>query len=153
MHPRELEEIVGRSLRRLPAPRAPETLLPRVIAAVQAWAQRPWYARAWFTWPPLLQIGSIAAFVLLAGVAAIVWPEVRVALVSAVAAPLAPALARVSETLRGAGSALLTIRVLWRAMVAPFVPYLFVWVAAMCAACAAFAAAINRVAMANHAQR
>ena len=32
-------------------PRAPHTLLPRVLAAVQAWAQRPWYERAWFTWP------------------------------------------------------------------------------------------------------
>ena len=43
--------LVDRELRQLPSPRAPHTLLPRVLAAVEQWTRRPWYARAWFTWP------------------------------------------------------------------------------------------------------
>src|SRR5262245_12551033 len=100
MHPSERDDIVGRSLRRLPSPRAPETLLPRVLAAVAAWAQRPWYERAWFTWPAPLQIGSIAVFVLLAGLALIAWPGVHVTLASAISAPAAPLLARASQAMR-----------------------------------------------------
>ena len=58
---------MDRELRRLPLPRAPQTLLPRVMAAVQAWAQRPWYTRAWFAWPPRPGAwSSLAPVVLLA---------------------------------------------------------------------------------------
>ena len=64
MNPTDLETLVDRELRRLPALRAPHTLLPRVLAAVQRWSQRPWYARAWFTWPIGGQIASAAALVL-----------------------------------------------------------------------------------------
>jgi hypothetical protein len=74
MHPVDLEILVGRELRRLPVPRAPQTLLPRVLAAVQAWAQRPWYERAWFTWPVGLQIASIAALIVIVVVGAVVMP-------------------------------------------------------------------------------
>ena len=56
----DLERRVHDELRRLPAPLAPGTLLPRVLAAVDAWARRPWYARAWFTWPIGLRVASVA---------------------------------------------------------------------------------------------
>ena len=52
MGPADFEHRLTRELQMLPTPRAPGTLLPRVMAAVQAWALRPWYQRAWFTWPP-----------------------------------------------------------------------------------------------------
>ena len=57
----ELEALVDRELRRLPLPRAPHTLLPRVMAAVEAWAQRPWYTRAWFAWPAGWRLVSLVA--------------------------------------------------------------------------------------------
>src|SRR6185436_18949429 len=60
----DLERRVHEELRRLPAPLAPSTLLPRVLAAVDAWARRPWYERAWFTWPLGWQIVSAAALAL-----------------------------------------------------------------------------------------
>ena len=60
----DLEQRVDRELRRLPAPRAPHTLLPRVLAAVEAWVNRPWYTRAWFTWPLGWQVASVALLVL-----------------------------------------------------------------------------------------
>ena len=60
MNPDDLERLAHHELHRLPAPRAPRTLLPRVMAAVEAWANRPWYTRAWFTWPLGWQVASLA---------------------------------------------------------------------------------------------
>ena len=118
----DLEQKVDRELRRLPAPRAPHTLLPRVLAAVEAWVNRPWYTRAWFTWPVGWQVASVA---LLALVVAGVWM-------------LPPAPASVVGT-TNAG------RVLWRTIVEPFLAYAFVIVVIMCVACAAFGAALSYV--------
>jgi|SRR5687768_10325259 hypothetical protein len=118
----DLEQRVDRELRRLPAPRAPQTLLPRVLAAVEAWVNRPWYTRAWFTWPLGWQVASVA---LLALAIAGVWM-------------LPPAPPSVVVT-TNAG------RVLWRTMVEPFLAYAFVIVVIMCLACAAFGAALSYV--------
>lgn len=118
----DLEQKVDHELRRLPAPRAPHTLLPRVLAAVDAWMNRPWYTRAWFTWPVGWQVASVG---LLALVVAGVWM-------------LPPAPASVVVT-TNAG------RVLWRTMVEPFLAYAFVIVVIMCVACAAFGAALSYV--------
>ena len=118
----DLEQRVDRELRRLPAPRAPHTLLPRVLAAVEAWVNRPWYTRAWFTWPLGWQVASVA---LVALVVVGVWL-------------LPPAPASVVVT-TNAG------RVLWRTIVEPFLAYAFVIVVIMCLACAAFGAALSYV--------
>src|SRR6476619_4271633 len=122
MQPSDLERIVDRELRRLPAPRAPQTLLPRVMAAVDAWARRPWYTRAWFTWPLGWQIASI---VMLALFAVGLWML-----------PPAPPSVVVTTT---AGL------VVWRTMVEPFLFYAFGVVVLMCLACAAFGAALSYV--------
>lgn len=118
----DLEQRVDRELRRLPAPRAPHTLLPRVLAAVDAWVNRPWYTRAWFTWPLGWQVASVA---LLALAFAGIWM-------------LPPAPPSVVVT-TNAG------RVLWRTIVEPFLAYAFVIVVIMCVACAAFGAALSYV--------
>src|ERR1700730_9576250 len=77
MHPVDLEPLVDRELRQLALPRAPHTLLPRVLAAVQAWAQRPWYQRAWFTWPVAWQVAASAALLVIGGAGAARRPEPR----------------------------------------------------------------------------
>jgi hypothetical protein len=118
----DLERRVDRELRRLPSPLAPDTLLPRVLAAVDAWARRPWYARAWFTWPIGWQIASILALMLFA---AGLWML-----------PPAPPSFVVTTS---------ASRVLWRTMVEPFLAYAFVVVVLMCLACAAFGAALSYV--------
>lgn len=118
----DLERRVDRELQRLPAPRAPHTLLPRVLAAVEAWVDRPWYTRAWFTWPLGWQVASVA---LLAFAFVGVWL-------------LPPAPPSVVVT-TNAG------RVLWRTMIEPFLAYAFVIVVIMCVACAAFGAALSYV--------
>jgi hypothetical protein len=118
----DLEQRVDRELRRLPAPRAPHTLLPRVLAAVEAWVNRPWYTRAWFTWPLGWQVASVAL--------------VALAFVGVWMLPPAPSSVVVTTN---AG------RVLWRTIVEPFLLYAFVIVVIMCLACAAFGAALSYV--------
>ena len=118
----DLERRLQHELRRLPSPMAPDTLLPRVLAAVDAWARKPWYSRAWFTWPLGWQIASIVALAIL-GVGLWMLP------------PAPPSL--VVTTNAG--------RVLWRTMVEPFLFYAFGIVVLMCLACAAFGAALSYV--------
>ena len=116
----ELERRVHAELRRLPAPLAPATLLPRVLAAVDAWARRPWYARAWFTWPLGWQVLSIAAL------AAAVYGTWN----------LPPLPASVVTTTNAGG-------VLWRTIIEPLLGYVVGLVVLMCLACAVFGAALN----------
>ncbi len=58
MHSDGLEQLIGRKLVALPRPAAPATLRPRVLAAVRSHLARPWYQRAWRTWPVALQAAS-----------------------------------------------------------------------------------------------
>jgi len=60
---KRLETEVDRELKKLPELRAPETLLLRVLRAIEARANLPWFKRAWQTWPTGLQAIS---FVVLA---------------------------------------------------------------------------------------
>jgi len=62
----ELERLVERELKRLPDVPAPQTLVHRVMLAVQQRQQRPWWQRPWLTWPPGSQVASF--FVLAASV-------------------------------------------------------------------------------------
>ena len=132
MHPdnRNLEELVDRGLRRLPPPRAPHTLLPRVMAAVEAWGRRPWYTRAWFGWPAGWRVASIAPVALLAYAA---WrlPPAPPAVVAATSAS----------------------RVLWNAVVEPLLPYILLLVVLMGLACVAFGLALNYVLLERAEQR
>jgi hypothetical protein len=116
----DLERRVDAELRRLPDPVAPATLLPRVLAAVDAWARRPWYARAWFTWPLPLRAASVAV-----AAAAVygVWN-------------LPPLPSSVVAT-TSAGS------VIWRTLIEPLLGYVVGLVVLMCLACAVFGAALN----------
>jgi hypothetical protein len=116
----ELERRVHDELRRLPGPFAPHTLLPRVLAAVDAWANRPWYARAWFTWPLGWRLASVAAL------AFAVYGSWN----------LPPLPASVVTTTNAGG-------VIWRTLIEPLLGYLVGLVVLMCLACAVFGAALN----------
>jgi hypothetical protein len=136
------DDRVSRALTQLPALRAPGTLLPRVMAAVQAWAGRPWYQRAWFTWPMGWQLATVGALVLMA-VSTWEWaPALDVAalfarLMPAAPQPLSPQTASSLSALRVAAG------VLWQGL-QPILVVAFVIVVAMAAACLAAAVALNR---------
>lgn len=141
-----LEQVVQDELRRLPLPEAPATLLPRVLAAVQAWTERPWYERAWFTWPLGWQVISVAALVGFAGAVAVIFPSAEQALVAAMAARTAAAVAAFESAAGHAQALVAAGRIVWRAVGEPLVPYAFGVVLLMCLACVAFGTALNRVA-------
>lgn len=118
----ELAAFVDRELRRLPTPRAPETLLPRVLAAADAWARRPWYTRAWFAWPAAWRAASVAALAL--------------AVFGLWQLPPAP-----KSAVAAAGAT----RVVWDLLVAPALPYAVGFVVLMVITCVAAGLALNYV--------
>lgn len=62
------EAELDQQLKHLPERRAPATLAPRVMAAIQARARQPWFRCTWWHWPPVAQVFSLAlASVLLGG--------------------------------------------------------------------------------------
>jgi hypothetical protein len=146
MHRADLEHAVHDELRRLPSPEAPPTLLPRVLAAVQEWTMRPWYQRAWFTWPLGWQVISLAALVGFAGAGVVIFPSAEQALVTAIAARTAVAAAALRSVFGQAEAVVTAARIVWRALGEPLVPYAFTVVLVMCLACVAFGTVLNRVA-------
>ena len=128
MDPAELERLLGRELKGLPAPRAPRTLLPRVMAAaVQDTAQAA-PVTGWSTWSPPWQATGVATLLLL--VATISW---------LFSAPPA----RVVETTRTAGEVAALMRVFWDVLLQPVATYIFVLGLSLALACAAAWAALE----------
>jgi hypothetical protein len=142
MNGTDLETRIDRALRRLPAPRAPQTLLPRVLAAVQEWSQRPWYARAWFTWPIGGQIVSAAALILVVVGGALLTASAQT-VVDQAATRL---LSGVMPVAHRAEAMLNAARVVWHAVIAPLAVYAGAVVVLMWLACVAFATALGHVA-------
>jgi hypothetical protein len=146
----DLERLLDAALKQLPTPRAPRTLLPRVLAAVRAHVQRPWYTRAWVTWPAGWQTVSLAALLALFAGAALLTPIARgmldAAIPVAAAGPVADVAGATRGLLRTAETATTAAWILWRVVFAPFVAYALCVVALMCAACAAVGATLNHVA-------
>jgi hypothetical protein len=68
--PHSLEELIQRELSKLPERSAPNTLIPRVLAQIQAAEQKRWWHRPWSHWPLGMQIASVP--LLLSGVGAAV---------------------------------------------------------------------------------
>lgn len=125
MDPAEVDRLLDRELADLPRPRAPRTLLPRVMAAAAAPAP---VATGWFTWPRAGQAASVAAAL------------VVTALVAWLAMAPPP---RVVDAAQGAGEALAVVRVLWDVLVQPAAVYLFVIGILFTLACAAAWAALD----------
>jgi len=142
MNPIDLETRIDRTLRRFPAPRAPRTLLPRVLAAVQEWSQRPWYSRAWFTWPIGGQIVAAAALILVAVGAAFLTMSAQ----AAIDQSAARLLSGVMPVAQRAEAMLNAARVVWHAVGEPLAVYAFAVVAVMFLACVAFGTALSHVA-------
>jgi hypothetical protein len=123
------------------------------MAAVEQLSGRPWYTRAWLTWPLGCQIASLAALALIVAGATVLIPGTQAA-ADAVTSKVGPAVSRFVpaafvEMLGAAGRVDATMnagRVVWRALVEPIATYALVIVVLMCVACAAFGTALNRVA-------
>lgn len=131
-----------RALRAMPAPRAPRTLAPRVMAAVHARLAHP-PARTWFEWPRVWQVASLSATVGLLAAVFIGWPSVVALLQPAIDDVAGRAQAVVHASKVGLAFAGVVFRAVWHPVVMPFV--LFVTV--MTIVCATLGAMLGRVAL------
>jgi hypothetical protein len=145
MDPQDLESLIDRQLRRLPEPRAPRSLLPRVMAAVVE-ARRPWYARAWRTWPIGLQIASALGCLVALAAMSLALPVAQTRLVADSSPFWTGIAARVAQFVMHAEDLGHAAEVVWRALVAPVATAALVPVLMMCAASLAFGAALSRLA-------
>jgi hypothetical protein len=145
MDSRDIEQRVDRALKALPAPRAPHTLLPRVMAAVAHTGRAPWYSRAWLTWPRAAQAASL--FVLVAIGLAMWWQMPVVSAWASNAAAIGEPLTRgVSVALDWAATGVAVGRAIWL-VAKPFVVY-FLLIAVMTSLmAAAFWTVVNRLAL------
>jgi hypothetical protein len=151
MDPAEFDRRIGDALRRLPAPRPPADLVPRIMAAVQARQAGPWYRRSWVSWPAA---GRLAV------------ATTAIALVALSVVPVqsgATAMARLfSELAVGAGQDLWprlpaglhhwigvagSVETVWRLVVEPFVRYVSAVTIAMGCALVAGGLALARLAL------
>lgn len=132
MQPDDLERLIDAELRRLPAPTAPPAFLPRVLAAAQP--ARPWYGRAWLTWP---RQWRATAVVLYAAAVAAVWWTAR--------GSWQPP-AQIAEAVEAVRATAALTRVLWRALLEPAFVFGIGLVLVMSLVCGALWTALRRVA-------
>ena len=126
MNDQDLERLVDRELKRLPTPRAPRTLLPRVMTAVAEPRMVPWYSRPWLTWPRGLQVLSAAIFVGLVWGGGVVWSQ----------GPL---------VVQWAGQMAAVSRTLWNVLFGPIAFVVLGLTVIVALACAAAWTAVSRV--------
>jgi len=63
----KLEAIIDQELRKLPGVSAPQTLAPRVMAAIRARGNKPWWQQSWWNWPLAAQVTFLVIAVAIAG--------------------------------------------------------------------------------------
>ena len=124
MKPSDTDTALSRMLAGLPAPKAPRTLLPRVMAAVRREQRKTWYLHPWSSWPRRHQIASLAVSVALAWILSSAWSR---------GVP--------GDSAEAIGAA----RVLWQVLVGPAAVYLAALAGAMGAASLVFCAALSRI--------
>jgi len=130
-----------RSLLALPAPRAPRTLAPRVMAAVQARLARPG-PQTWFDWPMAWKVGSVTGAVAMVAAVVLAWPVLLEWL-----RPLSGAIsARAGGAWHEAIVALSVAGVFFRAVWYPLVLPFLVFVTAVTIVCATVGAVLGRLA-------
>lgn len=152
MNPVDLQELVDRELKRLPAPRAPRTLLPRVLAATVERPPVPWYRQAWTVWPRAWQAASVA---MLGAIAVGLWfllPAIA-GLLPAAPWPVASVPDGAVAAGRTASEIATLVRVFWRVVLEPVAVYLFALAISLSLACALIWTALERLALGGASQQ
>jgi hypothetical protein len=111
MDPADFDDRLDRELKGLPAPRAPHTLLPRVMAATVDRAERAPSATGWFTWPLAWRLASVTVIAMLVYGT---W--------SVFSAPPDT----VGDAARTAGETATVARVVWDVLLQPVATYIFI---------------------------
>lgn len=128
MKPSDLESFIQRKLAELPAPKAPETLLSRIMVEVRQTRRNPRRQGSWIggvRQHPAVRLTAWMALILL-GVLAVDWSSGGV-----VGSAWGVFLATVDEAAGGARAILHGGQVLWRVLLEPIAVYLILWVGCM----------------------
>ena len=149
MDPAELEREIDAALRSLPAPRAPGTLTPRVMAAVRARGEAPWYRRPWFAWPAAGRLAAATVALLLIG-AAIWWMPSALQVTARTATSLAASIGHYltwqpPDSVRRALEVAAAVQAVWRTLLGPLVFYASAFAVVMGGVFALCAAVLTRV--------
>ena len=122
MTPAELESLVAREVAKLPRPRAPKSLVPRVLAAAGHRRRESWHRRGWRAWPATLKFATAVLCAGFGWLAPYAWDSMEFAL---------------------AHEVVVTAGTLWRVLVQPVAVYLAALGAAMVVASAVGLAALT----------
>lgn len=144
----DLERHVHRSLASLPAPRAPATLRPRVLAAVAPDV----VGRPWFTWPWPLQVAALLTAIGCAGLLAWAWPTVVAVLASAMPERLHAGAGHMASVAETGTSVVRLLQLTWTGVVAPMAKLALLLTVMLGTACAVCLAAFSRVALGGASQ-
>lgn len=152
MHNPDRDETLDTALSHLSAVRAPDTLLPRVLAATRGLASRPWYARAWGTWPVAYQRASMAICLLVLAALTLTVPlaggwrmdEASIGAGGRLEA-LGGTLTEVTRIARGAEAVSNTAGSLWQGVSLPILLYASAVCVLLCIVMALFSLALNRL--------
>ena len=128
MKPADLEALIHRKLAKLPVPKAPRTLLPRIMAEAGRTRRSPGRERVWLGGirrQPAVRLAAATALILM-GVLAVDWsPGGRVGSL------WSGLLATAEEAAAGTATMMLEARILWRVFLEPLAAYLVLWVSGM----------------------
>ena len=128
MKPPDLETLIRRKLAELPAPKAPGTLLPRIVAEARRARRSPRRQRAWSggVWQqPAVRLVAWTALILMVGLFVDWTSGGRVGNAWGVL------VASAEEAAIRAGAMVHEGRVLWRVLLEPIAVYLILWVGCM----------------------
>ena len=128
MKPSDLESFIQRKLAELPAPKAPGTLLPRIMAEARRTRRSPRRERDWTggVWQrPAVRLFACAALILMGGLF-VDWTSG-----GWLASAWGGFLTTAEEAAIGTGAMAREARVLWRVFLEPIAPYLILWVGGM----------------------
>jgi hypothetical protein len=143
--PRDPHDPVQRALKALPPPKAPRTLLPRVMAEVALRQRRRRGIVPWFDWSIEWRWISAAAVALLAAAATLAGPGLEALAGAAFANATGAIEDRMVAAAPGSAAAAHLASVAWEMVLQPAISFVLLWMVVMCAACAAIGAAFSAV--------
>lgn len=128
MNPSDPESLIHRKLAELPAPKAPGTLLPRIMAEVRRTRRSPWRQRTWIggvRQQPAVRLAAGTVLILMGGLF-VDWTSG-----GRVGNAWGGFLTTAEEAAVGAEAMVREARVLWRVILEPIAAYLVLWVSGM----------------------
>jgi hypothetical protein len=138
MNADDLERLIAAELRRLPAPPAPRTLLPRVLAATVARRRSPWHDRRQSSSRPAWRVASVVGAPGVAVVSMLAWFWLR---------GLEGEPAALAALLGNLDRASALVRVSWRVLLQPLAFSVMAAAVVLSLGCAALWSVLNRFAL------